>query len=171
MENLPKLYVLFALLGCILAVVAAWSRRRLLVRVGAVAGLLMMMALSYTALVDLLGRPKPMAHDSLVSIEGDSIVLAASIDEGLAIYLWLRHPGIRQPRYYQLPWEQEAAISLKKALTQSMRNNSTVMMNNPAFEDSLETDKEPLFYVLPPERLPLKPPPEVFEYRNPTSPI
>ena len=64
MENLPKLYVLFALLGCILAVVAAWSRRRLLVRVGAVAGLLMMMALSYTALVDLLGRPKPMASYS-----------------------------------------------------------------------------------------------------------
>ena len=170
MENLPQLYLLFVLLGCILAVIAVWSRRRLLVRVGAVVALLLLVALNYSALVDLLGRPQPVAHDSIEDFEGDSIVLAASIDEGLAIYLWLRHPNIRQPRYYRLPWDQEAAIALKKALDQSMRNNSTVMMN-PNYENSLETDKEPLFYVLPQERLPLKPPPEIFEYRNPNNPI
>ena len=170
MENIPKLYLLFVLVGCILAVIAVWSRKRLAVRVGAVAALLALVVMNYSALVNLLGRPQPVEHDSLESFEGEAIVLATSIDEGLAIYLWLRHPNIRQPRYYRLPWDQEAAIALKKALDQSMRNNSTVMMN-PNYEGSLETKKEPLFYVLPQERLPLKPPPEIFEYRNPNNPI
>jgi hypothetical protein len=103
-------------------------------------------------------------------MEGDSIVLAASIDEGLAIYLWLRHPDIRQPRYYRLPWDQDAAIALKRAMDQSLKNKSTVMMN-PNYESTLETNKEPLFYTLPQGRLPLKPPPDIFEYRNPQNPI
>ena len=61
MENLPQLYLLFVLLGCVLAVIAVWSRRRLLVRVAAVVALLLLVALNYSALVDLLGRPQPVA--------------------------------------------------------------------------------------------------------------
>ena len=170
MENIPTLYLAFVLLGCFLAIVAIWSRRRLAVRAGAVVALLVLVGINYFALVDLLGLPKPMKHSSMEDLEGDSVVLAASIDEGLAIYLWLRHPDIRQPRYYRLPWDQDAAIALKKAMDQSMRNNSTVMMN-PNYESSLETNKEPLFYILPQDRLPLKPSPEVYEYRNPQNPI
>ena len=170
MENLPQLYLLFVLLGCVLAVIAVWSRRRLLVRVAAVVALLLLVALNYSALVDLLGRPQPVGGLVSDGVEDESIVLAASIEEGQAIYLWLRQPQQREPRYYKLEWDQEAAIALKKAMDRSNRDNSSVMMN-PNYETSLEGDKEPLFYALPPERLPLKPPPEIFEYRNPNNAI
>lgn len=170
MENIPILYLLFVLLGCLLAIVAIWSRRSLVVRFGAVVGLLCLVALNFTALIDLLGRPQPMQYSRVSEFEKDSTVLAASIDEGLAIYLWLRHPDIREPRYYKMAWDQDAAIALKRAMDRSTRDNSTVMMK-PDYETSLETNKEPLFYALPPDRLPLKPPPEVYEYRNPQNPI
>ena len=111
-----------------------------------------------------------MQYAEFTAFEDDSVVLAASIDEGVAIYLWLRHPRLLQPRYYRMDWDQDAAIALKKAMDQSLRNSSTVMMN-PNYEQSLETDKEPLFYALPQERLPLKPPPNIYEYRNPNNPI
>jgi len=170
MENIPVLYVLFVLIGCLLALIAIWSRRTLVVRLGAVLGLVALVSVNYGALVNLLGRPQPVEGIITDTVEDDAIVLAASIEEGQAIYLWLRHPQRRQPRYYILDWDQDAAIALKKAMDQSARNNTTVMMN-PHYESSLETDKEPLFYILPPERLPLKPPPEVFEYRNPNNAI
>ena len=170
METIPALYLVFTLLGCLLASIAIWSRRKLAVRVGAVIALLVLVGINYSALVDLLGLPKPIKHSTMDNMEGDSTVLAASIDEGLAIYLWLRHPDIRQPRYYRLPWDQDAAIALKRAMDQSLKNQSTVMMN-PNYESTLETNKEPLFYTLPQGRLPLKPPPNIFEYRNPQNPI
>ena len=170
MENIPLLFVTFVLIGCVLASIAIWSRKKLFVRISAVIALALLMALNYGALRDLLGLPKPVPQNKISDFEKDAVVLAASIDEGLAIYLWLRHPDQRQPRYYRMEWDQDAAIALKKAMDQSTRNNSTVMMN-PNYESSLETNKEPLFYALPQERLPLKPPPEIYEYRNPTNTI
>lgn len=170
MENIPGFYLLYVLAGCVLALLAIWSRRRLSVRLAAVGMLLFLALTSYFALLDLLGRPLPFRYADLDEPTGDAVVLAASIDEGIAIYLWLRMPDRRQPVYYRMTWSQEAAISLKKALDRSYRDNSTVMMN-PNYETSLEIGKEPLFYILPPERLPLKPPPEIFEYRHPGNPV
>jgi hypothetical protein len=170
MENIPTLFVLFVLTGCLLAVVTIWSRRNTYLRVFAVLVLIVFAGLNYKALISLLGHPQPMRFSAIEDVENDSTVLAASIDEGLGIYLWLRHPDVREPRYYRMEWDQKAAIALKKAMDQSMRNNSTVMMS-PNYEQSLETNREPLFYILPQDRLPLKPPPEVFEYRNPQNPI
>ena len=170
MENVPKLYLLFSLAGCLLALIAIWSRRNLVVRVIAVGVLVCLLAINYSSLQDLLGRPEPVDHDDFRNNDGDTVVLAASIDEGIAIYLWLRHPGVRQPRYYAMEWDHEAAVALKRALERSLRDNSTVMMN-PNYEPSLEKNKEPLFYALPQQRLPLKPDPGMFEYRNPNNPI
>lgn len=170
MENIPVLYLLFVLLGCLLAMIAIWARRSLYIRAGAVMALVALVGLNYAALINLLGRPQPMQSIITDTVDDDAVVLAASIEEGQAIYLWLRHPQQREPRFYILQWDQDAAIALKRAMDQSLRNNSTVMMN-PHYESSLEQDKEPLFYILPPERLPLKPPAEIYEYRNPNSAI
>ncbi len=170
MESIPGFYLLYVLVGCVLALLAIWSRRRLGVRHVAIGMLLALALTSYSALIDLLGRPLPFRYADVDELTGDAVVLAASIDEGIAIYLWLRMPDQRQPAYYRMAWNQEAAVSLKKALERSYRDNSTVMMN-PNYETSLEIGKEPLFYILPPERLPLKPPPEIFEYRRPGNPI
>ena len=170
MENIPDLFLLFVLVGCLLAFVAVWSRRNVTMRVFSVFSLIVFAGLNYKALINLLGHPQPLQYSELSDLENDATVLAASIDEGLGIYLWLRLPQIREPRYYRMDWNQEAAIALKKAMDQSMRNNSTVMMS-PDYEQSLETNREPLFYALPQDRLPLKPPQEIFEYRNPRNPI
>ena len=170
MENIPGLYLLFIFLGCVLATIAIWSRRNVYMRTFAVLALVALAGLNYGALVNLLGRPQPVNSFASATIDQDATVLAASIDEGLAIYLWLRHPRERQPRYYKMDWDEEAAIELKRALDQSMRNNTSVMMS-PHYEMSLEDKREPLFYTLPHERLPLKPPPEIFEYRNPNNPV
>lgn len=166
MNDIPVFYLLFVLLGCLLAIVAVWSRKKLWVRAGAVLLLVALVSLNYNAMMSLLGYPLPIEDFTFDSEEGDSVVLAASIDEGVAIYLWLRHPGERAPRYYKMGWDLNAAKALKSAMDQSSRDGSGVMMR-PGFEESLEIGRKKLFYALPHERLPLKPVPELFEYKNP----
>ena len=170
MSSIPIYYLLFVFLGCVLTIIAIWARRRLWIRLTALAILIALVGLNFSALTDLLGRPLPVQYAEHDVFEEDSVVLAASIDEGIAIYLWLRHAHQRQPYYYQMEWDQEAAVALKRAMDRSSRDNSSVMMR-PEYESSLEGDKEPLFYALPPERLPLKPPPNVYEYRNPDNAV
>ncbi len=170
METIPVLYLLYVLLGCLLAIIAIWSRKRLSVRTAAVLGLIVLLLLNYAALFNLLGRPQPLRSFASTAIQEDSVVLAASIEEGVSIYLWLRHPRERQPRYYIMDWSHDAAMTLKRAMEQSLRNQSTVMMSQ-NYERSLEDDRTPLFYALPHQRLPLKPPPDIFEYRNPNNTI
>ena len=170
MESIPILYLAFVLLGCLLAIIAIWSRKKLQIRVAAVGVLIVLVLLNYTALIKLLGLPQPVNYADDNSFQGDSVVLAASIDEGVAIYLWLRHRNHFEPRYYRMEWDEDAAIALKKAMDQSLRENKSVMMK-PNYESSLEQKKEPLFYALPHERMPLKPPPNIYEYRNPNKTI
>ncbi|MFT7556813.1 MAG: hypothetical protein ACI9LO_003146, partial [Planctomycetota bacterium] len=92
MADIPLFYLLFVLVGCLLALLAVWSRKQLKLRAAAVLLLVALVALNYNALMSLLGYPLPIESLSFESEKGDSIVLAASIDEGVAIYLWLRHP-------------------------------------------------------------------------------
>ncbi|NKB61319.1 MAG: hypothetical protein GKR95_03980 [Gammaproteobacteria bacterium] len=169
MENIPGLYLLFVLLGCMLATIAVWSRKSLGVRMLAIVALAGMILLNYSALVNLLGRPQPIDSLGSSSIDKDAIVLAASMAEGESIYLWLRLPNEYQPRYYRMDWNYEDAVALKKAMDRSTREESTLMMNHD-YETSLEIGKEPLFYTMPHERLPLKPPAEIYEYQNPNNP-
>ena len=168
MENIPILYLLFVLMSCVLATIAVWSRKRLGVRALAVLALAGMALLNYGALINLLGRPQPIDNLASSPVEQDAIVLAASIAEGESIFLWLRLPDEYQPRYYTMDWSYEDAIALKKAMDRSTRENSTLMMSHD-YETSLEIDKEPLFYTMPHERLPLKPPAEIYEYRKPNN--
>ncbi|NKB76211.1 MAG: hypothetical protein GKR96_03990 [Gammaproteobacteria bacterium] len=168
MENIPILYLLFTLVSCILATIAVWSRKNLKVRTLAVLALAAMVLLNYGALVNLLGRPQPINNLGSASLDKDAIVLAVSMAEGESIYLWLRLPDEHQPRYYRMNWNHEDAVTLKRAMDRSTRESSALMMNYD-YETSLEIGKEPLFYTMPHERLPLKPPLEVFEYRNPTN--
>ncbi|MXZ81380.1 MAG: hypothetical protein F4Z15_08505 [Gammaproteobacteria bacterium] len=170
MENIPYLYVLQTLLAGLLAAIAIWSRRKIGPRAAAVMVLLLLVLAGYFSLENLLGRPQHFSHAVSDRPQEDSTVLAASLDEDNAIYLWIRHPGTSQPRYYRMEWDHDAAISLKRAIDQSLRDNSSIMIDL-EYEPSLEVREMPQFYNLPPPRLPRKPPPEIYEYRNPDSPI
>lgn len=170
MENVPILYLLQTLLAGLLVVIAIWSRRKVGPRVAAVLVLFSLVAMGYFSLLNLLGRPQPIEYSALDNSYGKATVIAASIDEGHAIYLWLRHPGATQPRYYRMEWDHEAATALKRAIDLSYRDNSSIEIDL-QYEPSIETRQMPQFYNLPPPSLPQKPPPEVYEYRNPDNPI
>lgn len=170
MENIPILYLVQVLLAGLLAVIAIWARRKIAPRVVAVLVLFSLVMVGYYSLINLLGRPQPYEHAFFKDVQEDAAVIAASIDEGEAIYLWLRIPGLRQPRYYRMAWDQQTATALKTAIDRSLRNNTSVQLNL-QYEPSIEIRQMPQFYNLPIPSLPVKPAPEIFEYRNPDSPI
>ena len=60
-----------------------------------------------------------------------------------------------------------AAIELQRAIRESRKSGQHVIIDLP-FEPSLEIREAPRFYSLPQPRLPLKPRPDVKEYRHPT---
>ena len=167
MESIPYYYFSYVLLSCFLAMVAIWARRQLWIRSAAVIMLAVLLGIEYFALTDLLSRPKPAVLERQAERVREARVLAASLDEGNAIYLWLRLPDLREPRYYAMPWEHEAAVELQKAIAQADLDRTFVMMRAP-FESTVERRKLPKFYSTPQPRLPIKPVPEAYEYRHPS---
>ena len=167
MEYIPYYFTAFVLLSCALAMIAVWARRRLWVRAGALVMVAAFLSLEYMALVDLLSRPKPVAMESRSLDATEATVIAASMDEGNAIYLWLRFEETRQPRYYALPWAYESAVELQKAIKEANITGAEVQMILD-FESSLEKRATPRFFTTPPVELPMKPMPDAFEYRHPS---
>ena len=167
MATLPYLFVGFVVLATVLGLVAVWARRRLWVRAGA--GLMAggLMGLQFFALTDLLSRPKPTTLAYGHEAVDEAMVLAATIDEGKAIYLWLRVPGATEPRYFVMDWRHEDAVDLQRAIREAGHHGSAVIMRSP-FEKSLDDRPQPRFYDLPRIELPPKPRPEAFEYRHPS---
>ena len=167
MPDLPAYYAAFLALSAALALISVWSRRRLALRAGAV-GLLALTALvAYTAFSDLLSRPKPtsleFAHDDL----GEAEVLGAALREGHGIYVWLRMPGLEEPRYYVMPWELEIAEELQKAMREADRNRAGLLMRLP-FEKSIEGRATTRFYAVPVPKLPDKPAGDYEDYHHPS---
>ncbi len=167
MVELPVLYGIFVSVAAALAIVAVWSRRRLVVRAGAVGILVLIAAISYAAFSDLLSRPKPAMLEFGYDDVEQATVLAAALREGSGIYLWLRLPGVEEPRYYIMPWRQSVAEELQEAMRQAERNRSGLMLRLP-FEKSMEQREAPRFYALPQTRLPDKPTEGFEEYRHPS---
>lgn len=145
------------LLAVLPALVAVRAPRALAPRLGAVlcAGLLMPAA--YVAMVELMGRPKPVWLDWLggpAHAGGDAEVLAEQMREGEAIYLWLRLPGAAEPVAYRLPWDEQAARALHEARRQTEKSGVAVRMRREGRESTEES--EPLFYPEPQRALPPK---------------
>ena len=119
------------------------------------------------ALIDLLSRPKPTALEVVNQSAEEALVLAVNVQEGKAIYVWLRLPDSREPRAYAYPWDLDMAKDLKEAVKKATEDRTALRMRRP-FDPSTEVRKAPRFYSLPPERLPLKPEPEPYEYKHPS---
>jgi hypothetical protein len=168
MESFSLLFSATVALTTLLAILVVWARRGLWVRVGAVVFLAGLLGVDYLALNDLLSRPKPVRLEFLSADAKEAQVLAAALHEGEAIYLWLRFEAQRQPRYYAMPWQRDTAQNLQEVLREAEQHRGRVMIRLP-FEPSLEDRVEPRFYALPQTRLPLKPAPEVQEYRHPST--
>lgn len=63
--------------------------------------------------VESLGQPKPLWSEYPAPTE--VTVLAYSLDEGRAIYLWVLIPGAPVPLAYALPWSEQKAAQLHTA--------------------------------------------------------
>ena len=105
---------------------------------------------------DMLGRPKSSQLEMLRAGMPDAQVLGSYMKEGQGIYLWLQLPGIAEPRYYKMPWNEKLAKSLQEAIQQNAeQHGGGVAMGNP-FERSWDME-DPKFYPLPQPKLPDKP--------------
>jgi hypothetical protein len=104
---------------------------------------------------DMLGRPKSTRLEVLRSGDKEAKVLGSYMIEGSGIYLWLLLPETSEPRYYVLPWDEQTASSLQKAVEDNaQRHGGGVVMQIP-FEHSWEK-RDPVFHALPQPKLPDK---------------
>jgi hypothetical protein len=90
------------------AAIAIHAPRALSLKLAALALAALLLPTAYGSMVDLLGRPKPVAMAWAEERVGEATVLAASLREGEAIYLWLQLDGAPAPRAYVRPWSTPA---------------------------------------------------------------
>jgi hypothetical protein len=154
MTELTYLFGVVAVLAGALASISVWAPRRLGMKLLAVAGVALFLPAVYAGFSQLLALPKPVALEWWQANAEEATVLAASLREDEAIYLWLQLRGIDEPRAYALPWHRDLAEQLQAAQREAEESQTQVQMRLP-FEDSLD-DREPKFYATPQPQLPAK---------------
>lgn len=153
-------FYLFALslgLATVLASICIWSPRAVWLKVSALVIALLFLPASYVSVVELLSRPKPIALEWKQPDFSEAKVLAADMREGESIYLWLRMPGVEEPRFYALPWDQELAKQLHGAQRDANARGTAVHAKN-----LFRTNRDPqqlMFYAMPQPAQPPKVPP------------
>ncbi len=147
-------FVIAAALVAVLTSITIWSRRALPVKFLALACATAVLPLSYLSMNDILSRPKPVLLETVHNDVEQVQVISSLMQEDKAIYLWLQLPGVDEPRSYQLPWSDEAARELHKAMQEAEKSGTEVKMKKP-FEVSVD-NQEPVFYASPPAPPPLK---------------
>jgi len=153
-SSLVPVFVGLVLVAGGLASLTVWAQRRPATKLAALVLALLLLPLGYIALTDLPGRPKPVRDEWLHVRAAEATVLAFDLDEGRAIHLWLRLPGVDEPRAYRLPWSLLLARQLQEASRAAAKSGTAVAMRRP-FEPSLD-DREPKVYPLPQPALPPK---------------
>ncbi len=146
MSHLIVLFVAVVVSATALGGVTIWSPQRLAIKVGALGLTAVLMASSYGGFVELLGRPKPASLEWVAQNE-EVTVVGARMREGEAIYLWLELESPSEPRSYVLPWSQENAEQLQRAMQQVESKGGQIRMRGP-FQSQQEAEK-PLFYAQP----------------------
>jgi hypothetical protein len=158
-----------ALIGvaALLASIAIWAPRATFVRSAAVVATAMFIPLTYLGMNELLSKPKPMAQEWADKNVAEATVLGVSLDEGKAIYLWLRLDGALAPRYYELPWQANVAERLQKLVEEAIEKGATIRITNPFTRQSLQDLGQLNMEIVPPPPLPRKRLPDVPQIFNP----
>lgn len=158
-----------ALIGvaALLASIAIWAPRATFVRTAAVIATAMFVPLTYLGMNELLSKPKPMAQEWANKNVAEATVLGVSLDEGKAIYLWLRLDGALVPRYYMLPWQPNVAERLQKMVEEAIEKGATIRIMNPFTHKSFQDLGQLNMEIVPPPPLPHKRLPDVPQIFNP----
>lgn len=154
MDHLMYLYAAVVIIAAALAAIAVGAPRALWVKFSALVLAAFLMAIGYASLVDLLGKPKPADMEWAARTVPEATVIAATMEENRAIYLWLLLEDGVGPRAYALPWSLQSAKQLQRAMQQAEAEGTAVRIRRP-FEASEDPD-EPLFYAEPQPALPPK---------------
>ena len=150
-----------------LASLAIWAPRPTRVRVAALAITMLFLPVAYVQLIEMLSKPKPMSFEWYQRNTTEAELLSISLDEGKAIYLWLRLVGSIEPRYYKVPWNLRLAEKLEDAVDDAVRKNSTIVLKNPFYRKSFEEWGDLNVDIIPPPMPPLKRPPPAPRFFNP----
>jgi hypothetical protein len=169
MNALIYVFVATITVAAVLAALAIWAPRQPKVRFAALIAALLFIPLGYLQHVELLARPKPIGFEWFRKDVEQAQVLGASLDEGRAIYLWLRVDKDIEPRYYVLPWRQQTAEKLEDLIDNAVRNNATVILKQPFIRkfmhDLGDLNANIVPPPLPPQKMPT-PPPQIFNPRQ-----
>ncbi|MBU2531527.1 MAG: hypothetical protein KKB37_02210 [Alphaproteobacteria bacterium] len=169
MEALYYLFAAALIVVAFQAAIAIWSPRIIWLRISAVAITALFIPLAYVTLTLLLSRPKPVDFAWFERNADKAAILGVSLDEGRAIYLWLRVDGDTMPGYYVLPWRQAQAEQLEDTLHAAVRSRSQVVLRQPFARKSLQEQGALSIEIIPPPSLPNKPPqipPQIFNPRS-----
>ncbi len=157
-------WLLFAILGFSLFVVALLGTyTKFKVRVPLMAVVFAsFLGVSYFSLGELLGRPKPV---EILSWDRPDVeeanVMAQFHRKGEGIWLLLMYEGLRVPRYYQFPWDEQMSRRLKRGeAAQRMKEIQGVKVKWP-FQKSHEDRKFPEVHEIPWPAPPAKDQPNV----------
>lgn len=127
---------------------------RILITVLLIAG----MGISFISFNYLLSLPKTISmewvHKNIEEIE----IIYGDIRRGEALYLWIRIPGVKEPRYYSLDWNEELAKQLQKALRakNTGKRDGIIVMMRPFQDGSLEDRKSEIKFTPISRQLPNK---------------
>lgn len=146
------LYILYAVTGISLFMVAllgtyAKFRWRIPIMIIFFTAFL---GLSYFSLGELLGRPKPVEILSWDRPDVEEATVAGMFfRKGEGIYLLLLYEGMRVPRYYAFPWNEQMSRQLKRAQAgQRMKENKGIKLKWP-FQPTWEDRTFPEVYEIP----------------------
>jgi hypothetical protein len=103
MIELTYLFGAVAVLAGALSSVSVWAPRRLAVKLLALSGAALFLPTAYAGFAQLLALPKPVALEWWQANAEEATVLAASLREDEAIYVWLQLKDVVEPRAYALP--------------------------------------------------------------------
>jgi hypothetical protein len=76
------------------------------------------------------------------------VLLHASWEEEVALYILVEIPGVEEPRLYILPWSREEAEKFQQAIEEGEEKDEEVKIGNPFFNAD-EEDRERLIYTSP----------------------
>ena len=168
-EPLYFIFACFTVLAALLAAIAIRTPRATPVRAAAIAVTAAFIPFAYLGLNEILARPKPMTHEWFNASAKHATVLGVSLDEGKAIYLWLRVDDSLEPRYYRLPWQRRNAEKLQKAIERAVEEGLGVRVENPFSKHSWSDQGEINIDLVRPPGPPAKhpsPPPQIFNPRE-----
>ena len=148
MDILNTFYIIITALAVTLISITIWARRPFRWRltgffIGAI-----LISILFASILELLSRPKP-AHLELFHKDVPEVVLLhASWEEDVALYILVEIPGVEEPRLYTLPWSREEAEKFEQAMEEGEEKNEEVRIGNPFFNAD-EEDRERLVYTTP----------------------